>query len=252
MGIFGTYSDSSSNDVASYLTKTPYEKFQRIADPGAQATIVTAVAAREVAAVVFNPPQLPGIWSFVRIDGAWELVKSRREGMEILGVNDSLIAVGFYLSRSNAMVPFELNLKTNRLRRLHPPNSVSGEAAGINDEDDVVGSFTAPSGGMHGFFLRSGSYHEFSYPSASSTQANGLNARDQVAGQYVDSGGVTHGFILTDPAAPPASRMWQSIDEPNAAALTVVNAIDGRDELCGWYVDGNDAVHGFVATPKRG
>ncbi len=75
------------------------------------------------------------------------------------------------------------------------------------------------------------------------TQALGLNNNNDVVGFYVDTAGSTHGFILR-------SGHWQGINDPHGVGSTVVNGVDNKDRLVGFY--GNVAggiSHGFVATP---
>ena len=59
-----------------------------------------------------------------------------------------------------------------------------GHPAGINDSNQIVGSF----GGSHGFIytLSSMTWTQFDVPAASSTWLNGINNKGEMAGKFVD------------------------------------------------------------------
>jgi hypothetical protein len=146
-------------------------------------------------------------------------------------------------------VPFVLNIATQQYTNLNPPGSVGGQATGIDGKGNISGTEMLSSGSTTGFYLKTGTYYQFSYPGAQSTWAISLNWQDQVVGDYVDKSNKTHGFILTYPTNGQQTRVWQSVDEPNAAGPTVITGINNHDDICGWYVDANGNTDGFVATP---
>jgi hypothetical protein len=140
--------------------------------------------------------------------------------------------------------PYEL--ANGQYHALDPPNYESAEATGINLRGDIVGTKKGQDGETEGWLLRGSAYAEFSYPGSSKTEALAVNYEEQVVGYYVDSNGM-HGFVLTNPENP-SQQFWQSIDEPNAAGVTVVTSINVHHTITGWYVDASGNTNGFVAT----
>ena len=79
-------------------------------------------------------------------------------------------------------------------------------------------------------------------PNSTFTQALGLNNNGQVVGDYMDQGGNTHGFIWTSKGG------FQTIDDPSGIGTTVVNGINDKGVLVGFY--GSAPINsGFVAFP---
>jgi hypothetical protein len=251
--IVGTYGGGQGSNVyESYTSRPPYVKFRGMNDPGAQGTVATSLSSNKiVAGYAINPNNLGGIWGFVRISGLWTLLNEGTGSnavTEILGINDSEFAVGFYTNNSGNKVAFVLNVPTESFTDLSPPAAIDAEATAINGKGDVAGWETTSSG-TQSFLLQVGTYYPFSYPGANATYARGINWSDQIVGYYVDSNGKAHGFLLTGPTKGGGQQTWQTIDEPKAAAGTWVTGINNHHDICGYYTDGNGVQHGFVAVP---
>jgi hypothetical protein len=255
--IVGTYgSGQGSNIYNSYNSLPPYTVFHGVNDQGSQGTVATSLSSnKDIAGYVIDPSGLPaGIYAFVRINSLFTLLSDSNEGTgndavtEILGINDSGLAVGFYVNPSGIDVPFELNIPTVTFTELKPPGSVNAEATGINGKGNISG-WESTNKGTEGFYLQAGTYYPFLYPGSQATYALSLNWQDQIVGDYIDSHGKTHGFLLTGPTRGGAKQQWQVIDEPNAAAGTWVTGISNHEDICGYYVDASGVQHGFVAVP---
>jgi hypothetical protein len=193
-------------------------------------------------------------WGFVEDRGIWTLYKDlKAKGLgfvdEILGINGSNIAVGFYTDTYGDDQPYELVVTQNEYTILKPPGAKSAIATGINLRGDISGTETLANGQTEGWKLRGGVYTQLSYPGSTSTQALGLDFEEDVVGSYVDSAGATHGFVLTNPDG---HQYWQSVDEPNAAGTTVINCINSKHAIVGWYVDAHGNTNGFMATVGSG
>lgn len=258
--ITGTIGDGSpSNPYLGYTSQAPYTTFDVQQYSGAQGTVAMVLSSDAstpvMAGYVIHPPQLPGIWAFVRINGIWSLFRDRKGGKgtttatEVLGINDSDFGVGFYKSTAGVNMPVVLNVPLEKFNALKPPNSLGAEATGINNLNDIVG-WESTSAGVVGFFERAGRYYSLAYPTATATQPLSVNTQEQVVGSYQDSSGATHGFVLTNPMSAPQQQIWQSVDEPNAVNGTVVTGINDGDSICGYYYDAAGVKHGFVATPQ--
>jgi len=253
-----TGSGKASDPYQSYLAKAPYATFQDETYKGAQGTmamnVTNVVSQTIVGGWVINPPQLPGIWAFVQINGLWTIFRDRKGGKgsetatEILGVNDAGFGVGYFKSTYGNNVPVVINIPTETFTALKPPGYSDAEATGINNFGDITGWETGSSGTIIGFFERIGKYYTFAHAKATKTYALGINSSDQIVGNYIDPSGTSHGFILTSPKS---GQKWQTIDDPDAAHGTVVTGINDDDAICGYYVDASGVQHGFVATPTR-
>jgi hypothetical protein len=248
-------SGSKSDPLQGYISATPYSSFTPLVYPNSGGTIATSISNVPshliVVGNVINPPQLSVVWGFVNINGLWTLFKDHHEGTgknavtELLGVNDSEFAVGFFTNSLGNNVPIVLNIPAIKWIVLKPPGYTSAEATGINAVNDMEG-WEKTKSGTNGFLWRAGAYYTFSYPGASATYAQGINSFDQIVGYYTDASGLKHGFIMSNPTGQPA---WQSIDDANGAKGTVVSGVNDSDDICGYYVDGNGVQHGFVAVP---
>jgi hypothetical protein len=254
--IVGTIgSGSPSSPFQSYTSSSPYQSFQSLSYAKAQGTVAMAVPTSTIiAGYVINPPQLNGIWAAANINGLWTIFKSRKQGSgknavtEILGVNASELAAGFYINIYGVKIPVEITIPTERFTALKPPASTGAEATGINGAGDISGWETTAAG-TNGFLLHIGHYYTFSYPGAAWTQALEVNAADQVVGAYQDASGKQHGFILSNATQSQSQQVWQTIDEPNAGSATVVTGLNDSDDICGYYIDSSNVQHGFVAIP---
>jgi len=254
VGWFG--GGSGSTIPESYTSEPPYIKFRGINYPGAQGTTAMALTSNKViVGFVYSPQNLNGTWGFIRSSGVPTLIKDHKEGTggnavtELLGINDSLMAVGFYTNPYGVNVPFVLNTVTVQFTNLKPPGAIAAEGTGINGKGDISGTETTSSGNDMGFFFRTGTYYQLGYPHAQWTRALSLNWQDQVVGEYQDGSGAVHGFILTNPTSGQQTRVWQSVDEPDSANMTVITGINNHDQICGWYADSAGNTHGFLANP---
>jgi hypothetical protein len=256
--IVGTVGAGTSNFPAeSYSSSSPYSSFEAIQYTNAADTVATSLSSttsnQTVAGYLVSPPSLHGTWAFVRINGFWTVFKDRKEGRgadsvtEILGINDTKFAVGFYTNSYGLNVPVVINITSEKFNILKPPGAASAQGTGINDLNDILG-WGGSSSSASGFFLHAGAYYTVAYPGAASTEALNLNKQDQVVGYYQGSNGVKHGFVLTGPLNG-SSQVWQSVDDPNGVNGTVVTGINNGDDICGYYFDSSGVQHGFVATP---
>ncbi len=253
--IVGYYGSGSPSDPShGYQIQAPYVKFKSLDYPNAANTVPTSLSTNHLRAGYFvDSTQGHHTWGFVKDHGIWTAYKDTRTPNgpgwvdELLGINGSDIAVGFYVDAERHDQPFELAVPRGKFHGLRPPDAKSAQATGINLLGDIVGTETLSSGQTEGWLLRNGTYSQFSYPDSASTQAFGIDFRDQVVGSYVDSGGATHGYILQHPANL-SERFWQSVDEPNAAGTTVINGINSHHAFVGWYVDVYGRTHGFLAV----
>jgi hypothetical protein len=59
----------------------------------------------------------------------------------------------------------------------------------------------------------------------------------------VDANNVSHGLYYV-----PATGNWLRVDDPNGVQGTVINGLNNKNELVGFYTDGAGNVHGMIVT----
>ncbi len=252
--IVGYWGSGSQSDPAhGFDAASPYTKFTALNYPGAVNTFPSGLSTNNLIAGYFLD-DFTGehTWGFMQNHGIWTLYKDHMTPKgpssvcELLAVNNSTTAVGFYTDSYGINHPFELAVP--KFHNFKPPGFVSSEATGINLRGDVTGTGSTASGN-EGWLLRNGTYYDIAYPGATATSVLSLSWQDQVVGSYVDSKG-THGFVLSSSWSY-GNRYWQSIDEPKAAGTTVVTGINNHHEIVGWYIDADGHTNGFAATIPR-
>jgi hypothetical protein len=165
---------------------------------------------------------------------------------QLLGINDSGNAVGFYNDVNGHSHAYMVNQATGVFTRI-PHQGRSTVATGINDAGAVVG-FDTTAGMTSSFLIENGVVTRFGFPGGSDTQALGINKSDQIVGSYLDGAGVMHGFVLDHPTSTTAK--WHTIDDPNGVGSTVVNGENDAGDLVGFYTDAAGNVDGMLATPS--
>lgn len=170
---------------------------------------------------------------------------------QLLGVNNSGVAVGFYTNGGGSNRGYEYDIFTRRFTRVLVPGAPPGTAgpsltaAGINNEGDVAGFFNKTSSTVDGFLkLDHGGFVTIAYPGASSTQALGVNDFGEVVGTYTTGSGnvaVTHGFAWTD-------GHFTAVNIPIATSTTV-NGVNDEGDIVGFYTTASGRTEGFTGLP---
>ncbi len=252
-GYYGT--GSKSDPAVGYKSAPPYSKFQPVRYPGAINTYPMGISDDFLDSGYFLSNTTGNhTFGFVKEHGLYTLYKDFKTPKgpntvnELLGINDSDVAVGFYTDLSGNNHAYELFATEGKFVNLDPPGFSSTVGAGITNQGNVAGFGVTSKGATEGWIYLNGVYRTLSYPGSTSTEALGINWEDQVAGEYTSKDGTTHGFVVTK--ANTNQPIWQAIDEPDAAGVTVINSINHHHAIAGWYVDSTGDTDGFVATLK--
>ena len=165
---------------------------------------------------------------------------------QLLGQNDMGQAAGYYsLSQNNSTpdFPYIYGEFGGVFEVITIPGAMGGaQATGINNSQQICGFYIDANGVNHGFLLNFGLFLTLDAPGSTFTQALGLNNNGQVVGDYMDASGATHGFVWTSAGG------FKTIDNPNGIGTTVVNGINDKGVLVGFY--GTSPINsGFVAFP---
>ena len=167
---------------------------------------------------------------------------------QLLGVNDSDVAVGFYTDANGNNHGYKFNINTKRFTVVTDPNAptTSLTAAAINNNGDIAGFYTNPAtGNTDGFLKHHGQFIDLAVPGASSTMALGVNDHDEVVGVYTvgtGSDAQMHGFTWTPDGG------FTSFDDPHGMGTTTINGVNDKGDLVGFYVDSAGNTDGFLAT----
>src|SRR5208282_6036842 len=70
---------------------------------------------------------------------------------QLLGVNDSNVAIGFYTDPANGVTDGFLLTRHGQFTDLAVPGAASTMALGVNNRDEVAGVYADAAGNMHGF-----------------------------------------------------------------------------------------------------
>src|SRR5262245_40467664 len=114
-------------------------------------------------------------------------------------------------------------------------------AFGVNDTNQIVGSFEGTDGGVHGFLESGGTYITLAPPLAVvSTIARGINDLGQIVGTYDDANG-THSFLYN-------AGVFTTIDAPGVNIHTFAHGINNNSQIVGTLNDFSPGNHGFLLT----
>jgi hypothetical protein len=166
---------------------------------------------------------------------------------QLLSQNDNYQASGYYsnsLNNTTPDIPYTYDEVGGVFHVITIPGAVGGaQATGINNSGVTCGFYIDSNNVNHGWIIFNGVFMPLNVPGSTFTQALGLNNRGKVVGSFVDAAGLGHGFVYTIGTA-----SFQTIDAPEGVGTTIVNGINDRDVLVGFY--GTAPINtGFVATP---
>jgi probable HAF family extracellular repeat protein len=183
---------------------------------------------------------------------------------QLLGINDAGVIVGYF--GDGAVVPnngYVLVPKNHYAVEnfTHLPSGDSAsqtQAIGINNRrfPDVVGFYTDSATNVtHGFLDANGVQSAIDDPAGLAPNVTapvqnllGINDSGKAAGFWMDNNGHEHGFVVELDLRSHSARKFIEIAPaifPGAVA-TQASDITDRDEVCGFWTDGNNNNHGFV------
>ena len=172
---------------------------------------------------------------------------------QLLGVNDSDLAVGFYVNKQGDGRGYKYSIKSGRFSRVLLPGlhnlskGTSLTATAINDAGAIAGFYSVNGGNTIGFVKTAGGHvTKLARHGASMTQPFGINDRGEVVGAYTTGSGsnaMTHGFTWT------RGHGFTTVDDPHGIGTTLINGVNDGGDLVGFYTDSAGNTDGFLATP---
>jgi hypothetical protein len=174
---------------------------------------------------------------------------------QLLGVNDTPVAVGFFFDAACNPHGYTYEFLTNTYTKLTFPSSfrvASSTAAGINNSGVICGFFTDTAGKTHGFFGVQGAFTKVDVPAKTGigTTFLGINNKGLIVG-FATKHGASVGIVFNA-----NTGVITIVNDPHAnnqpafgVAGTIINGINDSGSLVGFYSDGAK-VHGFLAVPN--
>jgi hypothetical protein len=166
---------------------------------------------------------------------------------QLVGVNDSNIAVGFENDSNGNAHGFVYEVRSNQATFTTISGASSVTDAAINNGGQITGFFTPASGPVESFLTSHAGLETIAYPGAASTQALGVNNYGEVVGVYTTGSGASaqsFGFTWTKKGG------FTSISDPNGVGTTTVNGVNDQGDLVGFYVDSTGNTDGMLVTPR--
>lgn len=159
------------------------------------------------------------------------------------GVNSTGVAAGqCYLNSTGLLGALVWN--KGKFTTLVPPDSTTANASGINDNGDVVGSYTDSSGQQHGFVYSNGKYAKLDPPSdaGETVAAWSINNQGYVT-IYAASSAPQYSSYVT----PDLGKTYIPFAYSGAGPLgTVIHGINNKGGIDGTYYDASSGTHGIA------
>jgi hypothetical protein len=248
-GYFG--SGQAGHPNQGYTIAPPYTEFVPENLPGSVQTQVTGINGSVTTG--FWAPTNTGTdsnYGFIREANGFTYISVNNplgtgsfEVNQVLGINKSNIAVGFYADANGSPHGYAYNVTDGKFTPVGPNGAASSTAAGINSSNLICGSFTNTNGQMKAFLkpLSGGQAIVFNVPDSQMTQFLGVNDSGVAVGFYEDSQNIDHGVIYN-----PSNGQWQTIDNPQGVLGTVLNGINDKNQVVGFFTDAANNVHGML------
>jgi len=253
-GYFGSGGPGFPNQ--GYTVGPPYTSFTPENYPGSVQTQVTGLNNIGTTVGFWSDTNMgPGLdnnFGFVDIGGTFTNVNNPATATtppvfnQLLGVNDSNIAVGFYTDAGGNTHGYTYNIAaTTFSANIDDPSAVGNTtAAAINNSGEIAGFYTDAGGTFHGFIDNGGTFTTLDAPGAMDTTLLGLNNLGQAVGFDVDAAMQMHGIICTI-----ATSSCVQVDDPKGIGTTTFNGINDKGQIVGFYVDAGDNTIGLLANP---
>lgn len=255
-GYFG--SGNAGHPNKGYVLNAPYSQgnFANENFPGSWQTQVIGVNDFGVTVGFFSTqngatPADDNNFGFVKVHGRFHKVafptrnNSNPPVNQLLGVNDTGWAVGFYNDSKGNAHGYAYNINGRWFKPVTVHGATSLTAAAVNNSSTIAGFYTNAAGTVDGFVKWvNGHVVTLAVPGAASTQATGINDRGEVVGMYTTGSGnnaVTHGFTWWN-------GKFTTINYPSASSTTV-NGVNDEGDIVGFYTDAAGNTDGFVGLP---
>ncbi len=251
-GYFG--SGAAGHPNKGYTTLPPYTSFTNENFSGSVQTQVTGINNAGTTVGFWSDTNLGGgdnNFGFTDVGGTFTNVNNPATGSgpainQLLGVNNSDTAVGFYVDAAGATHGYTYNIGTKTFSgNIDDPFGIgTTTAAAINNAGEIAGFYTDGAGTIHGFVDVGGVFTTIDPTGSTSTMLLGINDNGFAVGTYIDAAMVMHGLLYDL-----NNGTFQNIDDPFGIGTTTINGVNDKGQLVGFYVNGADNTIGLIANP---
>ena len=168
---------------------------------------------------------------------------------QLLGINDSGIAVGFYVSANGNSHGYTFNTNTAKFSApINVPGAVSTTTAGDQQRRrhrGVLHEQRRPD--VFRLLGQGGTFTTLNDPGMVSTQLFGINNNGLLVGDAVGPKGGMFGVTFND-----VTDTWQKYHvgiDPNGLFATTFNGVNDHGDIVGFYVNKSGNTIGLLATP---
>jgi hypothetical protein len=253
-GYFGSGAPGHPNQ--GYTIAAPYTSFTNENFPGSVQTQVTGLNNGGTTVGFWansnNGVGLDSNFGFTDVGGSFTNVNNPATATtppvfnQLLGVNNSNIAVGFYTDAAGVTHGYTYNIASNSFSaNIDDPAAVGNTtAAAINNAGEIAGFYTDAGGAFHGFLDNAGVFTTLDAAGAMDTSLLGLNNLGEVVGFDIDAAGAMHGIVCGT-----VSHACVQVDDPNGIGTTTFNGVNDLGQIVGFYVNREDNTIGLLASP---
>jgi hypothetical protein len=169
---------------------------------------------------------------------------------QLLGVNDKDVAVGFWTDKHGDEHGFTYNIQNHSFTEVDIPGFASTQTSAINNKGDIAGFVSNGGQTPDVSFIKEGNTIDWltGPKGAVSVQALGINNEDQVVGSFTDTTGAMHGFIYDSETNTYATVNATNNAQTGPTAMTVLNGINDKGQVVGFYLDKNGNTDGLGVT----
>jgi hypothetical protein len=253
VGYYGSGAPGHPNQGYQVVPSYGQASYQSVNFPGAAQTEVTGLNDNGVLVGFFSRTDtasgINGYAGFYLKNGGYHRVaipagdNANPAVNELLGINNSGIAVGDYTDDLGNMHGYLYNINTHHFTRINISGLGSLVVTAINNSGTVVGYFTNGTGGVVSFLRRAGGrVIVFARHGADQTQAFGINDGGEVVGAYA-IGNNSYGFTWR------SGHGFSTVNDPSGVGSTVINGVNNGGELVGFYTNSQGNTNGMLAVP---
>jgi hypothetical protein len=167
---------------------------------------------------------------------------------QLLGVNDSNLAVGFYVDDSGMMHGYTYDIATKTSTTINVtglPDVMAGTTAAtaINNSGEIAGTYmNSVTGNTEGFLDVSGTFTSVYVPGTTVTSLLGLNNKGEAVGFDMYSSGAMFGIICNT-----TTLACTQYSDPKGVGTTTFNGLNDNGKIVGFYGPMSNTI-GLVAT----
>lgn len=170
---------------------------------------------------------------------------------QLLGVNNSNLAVGFYTDANGVNHGYTYTIATKAFSAdINDPNAGTGTgqgttAAALNNKGEIAGFYADANGVNHGFLYNGVNFTTINDPlGVNGTQLLGINDNGLAVGDYTDANNIMHGLLYDF-----LTNTFTTLDDPFATTMTVLNGINDKNQIVGFYMNDATFTIGLLADP---